>query len=48
MITEEKEDVGSFKGDDVSKKDYIGKEKVVNITINDSVIMGNLSLSEDE
>ena len=48
MITEEKEDFGSFKGDDVSKKDYIGKEKVVNITINDSVIMGNLSLSEDE
>jgi hypothetical protein len=32
----------------VSKKDYIGNEKVVNITINDSVIMGNLSLTEDE
>ena len=48
IITEEKEDVDSFENDDESKKDYVGNEKIVNITINDSVIMGNLSLSEDE
>ena len=48
MITEEKEGVGLIRSDDGSKKDYVGNEKVVNIVINDSVMMGNLSLSEDE
>ena len=48
IITEEKEDVGSFKTDDESKEYYVRDEKIVNIIINDSVIMGNLSLSEDE
>lgn len=48
MITEEKDDEAAIKIVDESKKDYVGNEKVVNITINDSVIMGNLSLSEDE
>lgn len=48
IITEEKEDVGSFENDDGSKKDYVGNEKVVSGTINDSVILDNLSSSEDE
>jgi len=48
MITEDKDDDVAIKIVDESKKDYVGNEKIVNITINDSVIMGNLSLSEDE
>jgi hypothetical protein len=48
MITEEKDEEAAIKIADEAKKDYVGNEKVVNITINDSVIMGNLSLTEDE
>ena len=48
IITEEKEDGDSFENDDGSKKDYVGNEKVVSVTINDSVILDNLSSSEDE
>ena len=47
IITEEKKDVDSFENDGGSKKDYVGNEKVVSVTINDSVILDNLSSSEE-
>ena len=57
LITEQKEDLSSIKNSNQdeskkmvegSNKEYHESGKIVNITIQDSVIMGNLSLNEEE